>query len=393
MTGKALISGGNTGKFGMHKDMHFRDMVFDVASAALADSEIDPAEIDSLVVGSETDFFTLQLGPAQAFAEDLSLPLVATQRAEACGGSGGAALRAGFANILSGLSRHCLVIGYEMAASRLDPVSVRRLYGWSFDAEFEGWAGVHSTTQYALSFKSFQQRHPFNDQHLAQIARQNRLNGQNNPNCHKAMDLPLEKALNAPMVSDPYRRYDCSLISDGASAIILSAPETLDMQSRSHAPVYITGTGAATDRLRLGDRPDPGFFIGKQASARRAYQMAGISDPARQIDVAELYDAYTGAQLQAIEATGLSSGETLMRDTESGRFRPGGGLPVNLSGGLLAQGGAPGAVGVAQAVTACELLQGRYPGSPEAGRFRRALVDCHGGIATQNFSHILEAEA
>lgn len=118
--------------------------------------------------------------------------------------------------------------------------------------------------------------------------------------------------------------------------------------------------------------------------------MAGIERPASAIDVAEVYDAFSGAELQGIEALGLAAQGAAGEALEAGEYGKEGRLPVNLSGGLIGQGGAPGATGVMQIVTLTRLLQGRYwPGLQPKRRLRTALADAHGGIATVSFTHVL----
>ena len=119
--------------------------------------------------------------------------------------------------------------------------------------------------------------------------------------------------------------------------------------------------------------------------------MAGITDPARQIEVAEVYDGYTVAETQGIEALGLAPDGGAAERLDDGLYGRDGQLPVNLSGGLIGQGGAPGATGLAQVITVSRLIEGRYHSGLQAGRyFRTGLVDCHGGLATVNLTHVLQ---
>ena len=119
--------------------------------------------------------------------------------------------------------------------------------------------------------------------------------------------------------------------------------------------------------------------------------MAGIATPSDEIDAAEVYDAFSGSELQSIEALGLSEPGEAGKDLEAGRYDADGPLPVNISGGLIGQGGAPGATGLAQAITLYRLLSGNYFDRLQLDRtFRRGIVDTHSGIATTNVIHVLE---
>lgn len=364
--------------FNRRKDgSSFRDWAEQAFVSALAEAEIDAGDIDALVVASESDFFTLQLNPVSVLADDLGLFGVATMRVEGGGASGQLAVHAGVQQILAGTAKRVAVLGVEPSASQLRADAVTRLYGFSFDFWTDGMTGSSATALYALSAKQFMRRTGATRKDFAGVAVQNRQNARGNPNAHLPLDTDIEDVLNSAVVSDPYCRLDCSPLSDGAAVLILAAPETAPSSRKSVA--RITGIGAASDRVSLGAREAPDRFAAKTAAMQRACAMAGIS-PA-DIDLAELYDAYSGAQLQGIEALGLSP--DVLADHRSGAFGPGGRLPVNLSGGLLGQGAPVGAIGVAQVVTCAQLLDGRYRGTvPDGFEPQYALADTHGGIAT-----------
>lgn len=386
-----VILGSGMVPFRRYRDgSNFRDWVRAACDLAFLDAGLERRDVDSVVVASETDFLSMQVSPGPLLLDDLGLAGLPVLRVEAGGASGGAALRTGVMQILSGLCRRVLVLGFEQAASHLPAADVRAVYGLSFDVDLEGWAGVTATMLYALSIQDHMARHATTMEQLAQVSVKNHGNACLNPDAHSPIRLSVDEVLASPMVSSPYRRLDCSLISDGAAALILSHPDAAPRQ-RGRPQTRITGTGCATDAVRLGDRPSPGRFDGKRRSAEAAYRLAGITNPAQQVDLAEVYDSYTGAEVQGIEALGLCpEGEAAKRLCD-GAFSLGGALPINLSGGLIGQGGAPGATGIAQAVAVSRLLEGRYHPDLQAGRsFRRGLIDCHGGVATVNLTHVLE---
>lgn len=350
-----LVAGAALTHFNRRKDSSsFRDWVATAFHDALAMACLDRRDIDTLVVASESDFFTLQLNPASVIADDLGLIGAASTRVEGGGASGQLAVHAAVQAILSGTSRHAVVIGVDPSASQLPAQMVKTLYGFSFDAWTDGMTGVSSTTLYALSVQGFMARTGANDRDLAEVTIQNRLNACDNPGAHLQLRHTIDEIAASPMISSPYRRLHCSPLSDGAAALVLSHPDAAPA-TRSGAP-RITGIAAASDRVHLGARPAPDRFEGKTRAMQRACAMAGITPT--DIGLTELYDAYAGAQLQAIEALGLS--QDVIADQRNGRFRPGGSLPVNLSGGLMGQGAPVGATGVGQTATCALLLEGRY---------------------------------
>lgn len=391
MSRRPVILGGDVVPFCRYRDgSGVRDWVRSVAIGALADSGLDPSDIDAVIVASETDFLSLQLVPGPLILDEIGLTGVPVMRIESGGASGGNALRAGVMHVMSGLAKRVLIIGYENAASHLNGDDVRLLYGLSFDADLEGWAGATATMLYALSIQDHIERFGTTASQMAAVSVKNHAHAVHNPWAHKPMRISIEDVLNSPLVSSPYRMLDCSLISDGAAALVLCAEDALP-EGAAKRCARVVASACATDHVRLGDRPQPGIFHGKARAMQAACRQAGLADPAADIDVVELYDSYTGAELQAIEALGLCpEGEAGPRGLD-GEFGLGGRLPVNVSGGLIGQGGAPGAVGLAQAITVSRLLEGRYWSELQAGRrYRRGVVDCHAGVGTLNVVHILE---
>jgi acetyl-CoA C-acetyltransferase len=246
---------------------------------------------------------------------------------------------------------------------------------------------VTAANLYALSIQLHMRRHGTTHKQLAAVAVKNRANALQNPFAHRSGRVTLDDVLASRSVSTPYNVLECSPLSDGAAAVVLGHAAALPAAQLPR--VAITGCGCATDHVRLGDRADPWRFASKTLSARDAYAQAGISDPVRDIDVAELYDAFAGAEIQALEALGLAEEGHAADRLGEGAFDVDGRMPVNLSGGLIGQGGAPGAVGIAQVITVARLLARDYPLRPTRAP-RRGLTDAHGGVATVSVTHVLQ---
>ena len=372
------VSGAALTAFGRRMDRSsFRDWAVEAFAAAIVMSDVDPADLDALFVASESDFFTLQLNPASVIADDLGLTGIATTRVEGGGASGQLAVHAGAARILAGLARHVVVLGVDPTASALPGTTVKELYGFSFDIWTDGMTGASSTVLYGLSFQDFAARSGATAAELAAVTILNRANACENPGAHLRRRETRDEIDASPMIASPYRRLHCSPLSDGAAAVILSHPDALPA-SRMPAP-RITGIGAASDRVNLGARVRSGDFAAKRKAMQRACAMAGIGP--RAINVAEVYDAYAGAELQGIAALGLS--DDWRSDFRDGAFDRTGRCPVNLSGGLMGQGAPVGATGVGQTATCALLLEGRYHASLQPARgLDHALADTHGGICT-----------
>lgn len=381
------VAGGAMTPFNRRKDgSSFRDWARSAVHAALQDAQLEAVDIDSMIIASESDFFTLQLNPAALLADECGLKSVAAKRVEGGGASGHLAVHAGVADVASGMARRVLVLGVEPSASHLKGADIGALYGLSFDAWTDGKLGIDSTSLYALSAQAFMARTGASLEDFAAIAIRNRAHARSNPNAHLPLDISAADFASSPNISTPYRRLDCSPLSDGAAAVILSRAADLPAHAQDRAK--FRAATSAVDTVRLGERRDPGFFDGKQRAAQRAFAFAGLTT--KDIGIAEIYDSYSGAQLQSLEALGLANGDIISAE-RGGYFAAKGALPVNLSGGLLGQGAPAGATGVAQVLTAALQLEGRYFGKQADHNPRFALVDTHGGLATLNAVSILEA--
>ena len=385
------VLGGSAVRFARRRDgSSWRDWVREAGLGAIEDAGVEARDVDAVVVATESDFFSLQIAPAPVVAAELGLDRCETMRAENGGASGATAVRAAHALVASGLARCVLVVGFETVASHLGGDDVRMLYGMSFDAEIEGFAGATPVALYALSMRMHMSRHGTTAEQFATVAARNRANACANPLAHKPMRINVSDVLASPVVALPYRRLDCSLLSDGAAAVVVAGASRAPRIERPR--VRIAGSGAATDCPRLGDRMRPERFDAKARAARDACAMAGVRSAADEIDCAEVYDAFSGAEVQALEALGLAPEGAGGAACEAGEFDRDGRLPVNLSGGLLGQGGAPGATGVVQAMTVQRLLEGRYfEGAQPPRPLRRGIVDTHGGVCTSAVVQVFEA--
>jgi len=180
--GKPLLLGGGVSPFGRHRDgSHWRDWVRAAAGDALVDAGVGGEDIDSVVVASETDFFSLQVNPGPVVLDDLGLTGRLVVRVEAGGASGAAALRVGFTQIMAGLARRVLVVGFEAAAGHLDPADVHLVYSLSFDAEVDGMAGATAVVLYALSIGEHMADHGTTAEQMAAVSVKNHGNAIGNP--------------------------------------------------------------------------------------------------------------------------------------------------------------------------------------------------------------------
>jgi len=364
----------------------FRDWAAAAFADALAMSGLQRTDIDALIVSSESDFFTMQLNPASVLAQDLGLTGAQTLRVEGGGASGQLAVHAGVERILSGRARRVAVVGVDPSASALGGDAIRTLYSYSFDVWTDGLAGVTATSLYALSWQAFAAEFGGTGDDLNAVTVKNRAHAMHNPNAHLPRAHTAGDFAGAPMIASPYCRLHCSPLSDGAAALILCAGDAAP-HARRTAP-KISGIGSSSDLPGLGHRRTPGRFTAKSTAAQAAYAMAQITP--EDVCIAEVYDAYAGAELQTIAALGLAS-DTLA-EARAGAFDAGGRCPVNLSGGLMGQGAPVGATGVAQTAACALMLEGRYHAGAQPQRgAAHAVADTHGGVGTSCAVTVLSA--
>jgi acetyl-CoA C-acetyltransferase len=213
------------------------------------------------------------------------------------------------------------------------------------DYPFEQWNGMTFPGLYALMATAHMHQYGTTERHLAMIAVKNHYHGSLNPKAHMQKEITLEIALSSRVVAWPLKLYDCSLITDGASCIILTTPELA--RRFTDMPVDIVGSGQASDTIGLYERKSLTSIAAAKVAAKKAYEMAKVSS--ENVDVAEVHDCFTIAELIAYEDLAFckpGQGGSLI---EKGETKLGGRMPVNTSGGLKAKGHPVGATGTAQA--------------------------------------------
>lgn len=362
-------------------------LVETVTAAALADAGIEPDEVDEVFVSQ----FNSGLTP---FAFPSSLPLRAagglwglpmTHVENACA-SGSAAVHQGIRAILSGLADTVLVVGVEKMTHASGTEVSRALLG--ADPEL---AGTDSPTGFAGIFADIAQA--YLDRYgaaewlggvLGKIAAKNHHNGVANPWAQLRKDLGVEFCSTVsernPVVAGPLRRTDCSLVSDGAAALVLR-------RDPADPLAVVAGIGHANDYLDTAKRDDVLEFAAGRLAVEKAFKMAGVG--LTDLDLAEVHDCFTIAELLVYEMLGLTPRGEGRRAIEEGWVQRDGRLPINVSGGLKAKGHPVGATGVSQHVLVSLQLAGKA-GDMQLDRPRIGLVHNMGGLAVANYATVLQ---
>lgn len=384
--GAAIVGWAHT-PFGKHDGQTVESLIVKVAVDALEHAGLAPGDVDEIVLGHYNAGFSAQDFTASLVLQaDPALRFKPTTRVENACATGSAAVHQGLKAIGAGAARTVLVVGVEQMTKTPGPEIGQNLLKASYLPEDgdtpAGFAGVFGKIA-SLYF----QRHGDQSDALALIAAKNHRNGVANPYAQMRKDLGFEfcrqESEKNPFVAGPLKRTDCSLVSDGAAALVLADVDTALGMRRA---VYFRGVGHAQDFLPMSKR-DILAFEGCAEAWRRALAKAGVT--LDDLSLIETHDCFTIAELIEYEAMGLTAPGDGARAVKEGWTDKTGKLPVNASGGLKAKGHPIGATGVSMhALTAMQLCgeagEMQIPNATLGGIFNM------GGAAVANYVSILE---
>ncbi|MBT8160605.1 MULTISPECIES: acetyl-CoA acetyltransferase [Arthrobacter] len=394
-----LLTGWGHSKFGKLSDETLESLIVRVSTEAIANSGLEPRDIDEIYLG-QFNSGMMPLGFTSSLALQVSPQLAnvpATRTENACA-SGSAAFQQGVKSVLAGTARNVLVIGAEKMTDAGADVVGAALLGASYEMAGKpsttGFTGLfaevakHYDKRYGGGIAQAGQSYASLGDVLGSIAAKNHHNGMDNPYAQMHRDFGEEFCRTVseknPIVAEPLRRTDCSPVSDGAAAVVLSLGPS---SGAATEPVRLAGFGHANDFFPA-ERRDPTEFTATRASWERAFAMAGVGID--ELDFAEVHDCFTIAELIMYEAMGLTPRGEGARAVREGWVYKDGRLPVNVSGGLKAKGHPVGATGVSQHVIAAMQLTGTA-GAMQLPRARRGAVQNMGGVGIANYVSILEA--
>ncbi|MGD2154396.1 MAG: thiolase domain-containing protein [Gemmatimonadales bacterium] len=376
----AIIGAGMT-RFGELWNQGLREMFVEAAAGALNEAGTD--RVDSMYVGCmSSGQFTGQehLGPL--LADQLGMAGVASVHIESACASGGVALRQAFMEVASGMSDLVLAAGIEKMT---DGADVTNVLATAADQELEVYYGVTFPGLYAMIARAHMQTYGTTEEEMAWVSVKSHRHGAKNDKAQFPSEFTLEQVMSSSMVAEPLRLLHCSPVSDGAAAVLLCPLDQAKQYTDS--PVKIIGSGLATDSLALADRADPAFLDAVQRSAERAYEMAGVGP--RDIQVAEVHDCFSIAEICCIEALGFVERGKGGGAAKDGLTAIGGRIPVNTSGGLKSKGHPVGATGVAQAIEIFRQLRGEA-GARQVEKARLGLAQNMGGSGASSVVHIFQ---
>jgi acetyl-CoA C-acetyltransferase len=302
----------------------FADMVYEAVKMALEDAGMGVDQVDNVITTSN-DFWDGRTISSMATGD---VSGARGKNVSCVEGDGTFGAFYGMTRILSGSYGTTLVTAYSKGSESESPMITNA----AFDPIYMRCLGLDMVTACALQARRYMKRYGITEEQMAVISVKNHLNALSNPNAHLGLKITVDDVMKSRKVSDPLKLLDCSPVSDGAACIILANEERA--RKITDKPVWVKGVSFCADAYLLGDR-DLAECKALEKAARKAYGMAGIRDPRREIDVAEVYDAFTYQESMWTEGLGFCGPGEGGKLAVSGATAKGGDIPVNPSGGLL----------------------------------------------------------
>lgn len=328
------------------------------ALAALEQAEIVPSDIEVLIVANMNgESFSGQAHLGSLFVQELGLDCP-SYRVEAACASGGEALQLAWQLLRSGTYSSALVLGVEKMTDVPSEVALQGLMGASKESQ-EGMAGATFSSLYAMIAREYFRKYGGSKEDLAAIAVKNHAYAVDNPHAQFRQAITKEQVLEAGEIASPLGLFDCSPLSDGSAAVVLST------KAKPGAP-QVVSSAIAHDTIDLSSRTDITSFQSTVKAAAQALDAAGVN--ITDIAIAELHDCFTIAELIAYEDLGFA------KKGEGAVFAANPTIPLNTSGGLKACGHPVAATGVKQIV---EIVQKMH--ADRAGTYGYGLAHNVGG--------------
>lgn len=382
---EVIIAGIGQTEVGEHWEIALRDLAF----AAIQDAIRDAGGLkpQALFVGNMlAPNLSRQAHLGALIADFAGLSGIEAMTVEAAGASGGAAIRAGYLAVKSGLVDVALVVGVEKMTDRIGP-SAEEALTTAGDADFESSQGLTAAAQAALLMQRYMYEHRVPEDGFAGFALTAHANAVTNPYAMFRKAITLETYRKAEKISEPLNLFDMAPHADGAAALVLTRPEFLP-RGWDRPLVRIIGSAVASDTLALHDRKDVLFFEAAHLSAGQAIKQAGIT--LDQIDFFEYHDVFSIYAALQLESIGFAIRGAGWKLAAEGAIGLQGRIPCATFGGMKARGFAGGASGVYQAVEAVLQLRGEA-GANQVPEARIGLIQSLGGPAATAVTHIFQA--
>lgn len=380
---KIDILGVHATKFGELWNISPRTLAKEAMENALKASGLKASKIDALFVGNMlSGILGNQANLGSLLVEELGVQIPAFRMEGACA-SGGLALHNAINSLKAGQYRTVLVLGIEKMTDHSPEEITSALMAAGSDEE--RMAGATFPGVYALMAQAYMQKHKVTEEELAAVSVKNHYHGSLNPKAQFQLPITVGDVMKSSKIADPLKLLDCSPISDGAAAVVITSENTIPKNKK---PISIVASEVATDTLSLHDRKTFTSLSAVVEASAKAYKKAGIK--AQDVDVAEIHDCFSISEAIATEDLGFSEKGQGAKDIVKGKrtlFK--GNIITNPSGGLKACGHPVGATGIKQIVELTEQLRG-MAGKRQVKGAKIGLAHNVGGSGTVAVIHILK---
>ncbi|MEV0357868.1 thiolase domain-containing protein [Nocardia sp. NPDC050697] len=368
---RTAVVGIGQSKQAKRREVTIGAMVRESVDAALTDARLEFADIDAVVLSKTPDLFDGVMNPELYLADAMGARGLPVTRVFTGGSVGGHAAIYGAHLVQAGLARRVLVVAYSKESEGDFTWALSR--GLPFSAHLGAGAGAH----FAPIIREYIRRSGAPEHIGWQVAVNHRLNATRNPYAHiQRPDITVEEVRESRMLWDPIRYLESCPSSDGSCAIVVTGAD--DAGGGTHPPAWIHGMSWRTETGHFAGRDEVNPEAGRQCAAD-AYRQAGITDPAREIDTAELYIPYSWYEPMWLENIGLAEVGRGWELVDDGSTAFGGALPVNPSGGVLS-GNPTGATGLLRFAEAALQVRGTA-GAHQVDGARLAVGHAMGGAS------------
>lgn len=364
----AVVAGGHS-KFGKRYDATMRELCAE-AYKPIYDEGITQDKIDATVLSYAASQFTGQGAGSALIADYIGLQDKPHLRVESACTTGTASLRAAWGMVAAGLYDVMLVLGVEQM-NRVSSATATEYMSQAGDMRWEYPYGISFPAFYALMASRYMSEYDMPHDVLAKISVKSHQYGAQNPKAHLPREVSFEEANNAIPICRPLNLYDCSLITDGAAAVVIAAEDRV--KEFTDRPMWIKGIGAGASEMMIQDRPSLTTIPGAKRAVKAAYKMAGVEP--KDIDMAQVHDCFSIAELIAYEDCGFAEPGKGRELIENKEVYHDGKIPVNVDGGLKSKGHPLGATGLSMTYEIMKQMRG------EAENQSRQIEDVKIGLA------------
>lgn len=345
---KIYIKGGYQTKFGELWNTSLDDLIFESVDLGLKDAKMGLNDIDVIYLANMLSPQIYNQNHLSSLVSEIFKVNIPIIRVESACASGGVAVNQAYTALKSGLFKNALVIGVEKMTDL--PNEIISKYLMSAASSQERLSDITFAGLYALITQKYFEDYKISSKELANISIKNHYHACLNEKAHLPFEISFNSYINSPIIASPLNLFDCSPISDGACAIVLSTQKT-------NKPVEIASSQIATDSISLSKRENICEFKSTKIASLKSFQESGIS--AKDIDLLEVHDCFTIAEILALEDIGFYKKGEGSKSLENKHNYYFGKLPINTSGGLKACGHPVSATGVKQVFEIYNQLLGR----------------------------------